>query len=510
MEKDKIIYRLNIKDYNNNLEKILVKKTFPEDAKNLLLSMLYKIENSYGDYKKVKVNVKLKKEILQEITEIIENKCDAIEVTKPNSENVEISKLNKKITTCLDEKELLYKLIELENNVFSVKEKYVLFKKYLEKALNEGYIINLNEIIRDFDGWAWNISTKNIRNLTYNFLYQTIVLLVGNNFIEDWKYSKKDNVNELKKELKKYSTDEETEEIVKLISQISIIEYILFNNEDKKDLIEKQQKLQKEFDDINNKKVYLQKLANNKKEIGKEIRDIDSFLNDDFKLKKEFINRNQNLSAEERIFSLSDFVEILQNRRNDLIKDLDIYANMMKPANYIEEKHKIEKNLNLLKELELNDDIKEKETKLISELVSLIYKNLSNKVKNTETKKDIIELFYCLRYYKFVPICKNKFIKDIEENELQLENLEKELITKACNVKGITIFSKNINENFNIIKEVLNTKIIDLEKVYLEIKKEKQDVIVIVYDENNIENEIKFNILEEINVKYNKKIKIFN
>ena len=119
-------------------------------------------------------------------------------------------------------------------------------------------------------------------------------------------------------------------------------------------------------------------------------------------------------------------------------------------------------------------------------------------------------MFYCLRYYKFVPISKNKFVKGIGENKEELENLEKELITKACNIKGITIFSKNINENFNIIKEVLNTKIIDLEKVYLEIKKEKQDVKVIIYDENNIENEIKLNISEEINVKYNKKIKLFS
>lgn len=510
MEKDKIMYKLNIKDYNNNLEKILVKKTFPEDAKNLLLSMLYKIENSYDDYKKVKINVKLKKEILQEITEIIENKCDSIQVVKPNYEESKISETNKKIITYLDEKVLLYKLIELENNVFSVNDEYVLFKKYLEKALSEGYIINLNEIIRDFDGWAWNISTKNIKNLVYNFLYQTIVLLVGTNFIEDWKYSKKDNVHELKKRLKKYSTDEETEEIIKLIAQISIIEYILFNTDEKQNLIQMQEKLQKEFDDIDNKKVYLQKLANKKKEIGKEIRDIDSLLNDDFKLKKEFIAKNQNLSAEKRIFSLSDFVETLQNRRNGLIKDLDIYANMMKPTNYIEEKHKIEKDLNLLKEIELENDIKEKEIELIFELVILTYKNLGKKIKNAETKKEIIELFYCLRYYEFIPISKDRLIKDIEESKTELENLEKELITKACNIKGITIFSKNINENFNIIKEVLNTKIIDLEKVYIELKKEQDKIKVIIYDENNVENEIKLNMSEEINVKYNKKIKLFN
>ena len=64
MEKEKLISKLNIKDYNNQLEKILSKKTFTEDTKNLLLSMLYKIENAYEDYKKVSVDAKTKREIL--------------------------------------------------------------------------------------------------------------------------------------------------------------------------------------------------------------------------------------------------------------------------------------------------------------------------------------------------------------------------------------------------------------------------------------------------------------
>ena len=46
MEKNKILSKLNIdiKDYNNELEKILENKLFSYDVKNLLLSMLYKIE----------------------------------------------------------------------------------------------------------------------------------------------------------------------------------------------------------------------------------------------------------------------------------------------------------------------------------------------------------------------------------------------------------------------------------------------------------------------------------
>ena len=42
------------KDYNRELEKILEKKNFSKDTKNLLLSMFYKLEISYNDYYAVK------------------------------------------------------------------------------------------------------------------------------------------------------------------------------------------------------------------------------------------------------------------------------------------------------------------------------------------------------------------------------------------------------------------------------------------------------------------------
>ena len=66
MEKSKILSKLNIdiKDYNNELEKILENKLFSYDVKNLLLSMLYKIENAYKDYEKVKVEVPSKREYI--------------------------------------------------------------------------------------------------------------------------------------------------------------------------------------------------------------------------------------------------------------------------------------------------------------------------------------------------------------------------------------------------------------------------------------------------------------
>ena len=61
MSKDDIFSKISLKDYNNELKNILEKKVFSEDVKNLLLSMLYKIENGFNDYKTVKVNTSSKK-----------------------------------------------------------------------------------------------------------------------------------------------------------------------------------------------------------------------------------------------------------------------------------------------------------------------------------------------------------------------------------------------------------------------------------------------------------------
>ena len=42
------------KDYSEELEEICESKKFEKEAQNLLLSMFYKVEGAYNDYKAVK------------------------------------------------------------------------------------------------------------------------------------------------------------------------------------------------------------------------------------------------------------------------------------------------------------------------------------------------------------------------------------------------------------------------------------------------------------------------
>ena len=60
-----------LKDYNSELEEVLDRKYFPANVKNLLLSMIYKIENSYKDYEIIKRVVRSKDEFLSELVETI-------------------------------------------------------------------------------------------------------------------------------------------------------------------------------------------------------------------------------------------------------------------------------------------------------------------------------------------------------------------------------------------------------------------------------------------------------
>ena len=59
-KKENLLGKIVQKDYNNELEKVIETKDFDEDVKNLLLSIFYKVEISYKDYKKLVQEVQKK------------------------------------------------------------------------------------------------------------------------------------------------------------------------------------------------------------------------------------------------------------------------------------------------------------------------------------------------------------------------------------------------------------------------------------------------------------------
>lgn len=506
MEKDKFISKFNIKDYNNQLENILAKKTFSEDTKNLLLNMLYKIENAYNDYHRVNIYTKNKKEILEEILNIIEKECETIEIVREKKSSS--IKKEKKIVTYLNDKKMLYEIYQLKNKEFKVLDNYSIIKPSIENTLNQAYSIANSEIIRDFDGWSWNIIPEEIENLIANLLYQILRILIGNKFLIEWQEDEnnQDYIAKLLEKLEiKYKT-ELGEQLYKHINQIAIINYINQNGEELKRLIEIEKELQKEYDEIDDKEKYLKKLADSKKKLNSEIKNIDKIINDDKLLKKEFISRNELLDMDNRIFSLSDLVDILQLERKKLIKELNEFNKKMEPLNFIKTKTDLANKLNLVKELHLQKNDEKIYNTKIEELLKLVIKAITIQVGNAEGKERIIDLIYIIRYYGLIYVNKNKQVKDI----IDLDKIQMEIITKACRQKNITIFSKNIKENYSILKNIFKVDIIELEKIYFKILLKKEKLLLEIYDEENIYKAVELPIIKELNVKLNKKIRVIN
>lgn len=186
MIKSKLLSKLNIKDYNNQLEKVLENKVYSLNTKNLLLNMFYEIENSYADYEEAKRQVPLKKDFIQYLINTIQKKCTEIEIIKNNSQKGQKLQGNEygyiiendKIIVLENDKILLEAILEISRNEIKIPSQYQYIDDAFRKLLNIGATINQAEVINNFNGWSWNISS-NMRNYEYNIIYQTLNYIVG-------------------------------------------------------------------------------------------------------------------------------------------------------------------------------------------------------------------------------------------------------------------------------------------------------------------------------------------
>lgn len=499
MEKEKIIEKLRLRDYNKELEEMLASKPFSKDAKNLLSSMLYKIENSYEDYKKIKVEVPAKKELLEEILEIIAVDCDEIEIVKPEENLLPEGKKSmaikkkQKIVTYQNELALIQAIYDLHNKNHENKDEE-LSKRAFSQVLQEGEKNSRSEIIRDFDGWSWNIMTREIDNFTTNAVYECLVCLVGHEML-------KDNINmqEIEVILKEKYKPILADKIFKCMLQLAIMEYIKEKPEENEKLEKREKQLNKQLTLMEEKNIYVEQITKQKKEYIKEIEQIDKYANDDLKLKREYIKQNEKLPQEQRVFSLSDFSEKIEARRNFLQNEIRKLTEKLKPQNYVQEKNEIENNIGFIKKLKTDNEIE-----IIKDFVELCLKAINIQIEKITVKKEVIDKIAILRYLKQINIEPEKTLGNLCKKEF--EKIEKKLITIGCNLKALNILSQNVEENYRIYKNIFNTKIIDLESAYIEIGK---DNMVQIYDENSLEKEEKIAEIKELFAKRDKKIKIF-
>jgi len=97
---------------------------------------------------------------------------------------------------------------------------------------------------------------------------------------------------------------------------------------------------------------------------------------------------------------------------------------------------------------------------------------------------------------------------------MKLNKITEELIKKAIEYKILLRISNNEKVNYEIISNILKIRTIDLEKIYIQLKKEKEDYFVNFYDANSCEYKEKIKDFnkekkEALEIKIGKKIQLF-
>ena len=492
MGKNKILSKLNIRDYNNELEKILENKLFSYDVKNLLLSMLYKIENAYRDYETVKVEVPSKKEFIENILRIIREKALKILLVKPGApeakeleqKNVKykVDKENGEIVCFQNEFVMLTALLKLDQTNANLEIPYDYLEEPLIELINQGRLDSMLEVVRDFNGWSWDIVTKEIGDIKGNFLYQNLLLLNGKN--ANIKKSKKMYNTIIKMSIQKYLANKENEDYIQKFEEIK---------KAKKERLEL----------FEHKRDLLDKITEEKKEYTKQIEQIDRILNNNELLKKEYYERNKNLPNKEKIFSVSYLVGILEKERKKLLEGIEECNKIILPKEYVEQKSKLEEETRFLESIQI--DIYRND---IVEICKEFLENVKNIIKgiNEENKNKLITWIYKIRYYRYIPISETESVKDLQELNNLFEEVIRLIIKKLQKFRIWDTFSENQELNYKILKEIFNTKIIYLQSINIQCRFENKVLIVEYYDDTVIDNSLEVHI---DSVKIKKKFKLF-
>lgn len=493
MVENKILSKLNIniKDFNNQMEKILENKLFSFDVKNLLLSMLYKIENAYKDYENVKIEVPSKKKFIENILRIIKEKTLNIFLVKPETAEAEeleknnlkymVDKGNGQIICFQNELVILTAILKLDEsynqNIITV---YDYIAKPIQDLLAKGKIISNVEVLRDFNGWSWNIVRNEIKDFDYNFIYETLILLNG--------------------EKNAYSG---STKLLNIVNKMAIKKYISLN--DDLEYIERLKKVieQKHFrlNLFGDKKEFINTVTEEKKEYTKQIEKIDRLLNNNELLKSEYYARNEKLPNKEKIFSVSYLVDILDKERKDLLTKIDECNRVILPKEFVEQKTKLEEECKFLDSIE---EEKEYVTELIKEFLGIV-KDRVKDIKE-ENKNELIKWMYKIRYYRYVPVNENENVKDIKSLKKDFKEVISLIIKTAQKFKIWDTFTEDENLSYEILKEIFDTKIIYLQNINIQCKYEDKILHVEYYDDNVLESSKTINI---DSVKIKKKIKLF-
>ena len=524
-KKEKFLNKIVKKDYNNELEMILEKKSFDENAKNLLLSILYKIEISYKDYEKIKRDVMRKEDYIKRFISMIQENCNSITICKMNSQETKIlgdktfliDKENKRIICYPIERKLLYCIAKITKKDAIIKKDYPIIWETLSNVINIGNNIETVEPLRDFNGYSWTTIYSEIESISYNLVYQNLRILLGQDFLERWIKNKEfiiDYMEFLKNRLEEKYGVKNQKDIVKVIEKLSVLLELQYNSKKKEEFEKEKIEIEETLKKIDNKEKYIEMITKQKRELTKEIKRIDETVNDKSLLQEEYIKRNEKLPLKKKIFSVRILSKLMQEERNEKLDELEKLNELLNPKKFVSYKKEMEQKYAFLKLAEVKEVEKEIENMLIK-LQKIFLKCYQLKIKEINGKSEMIDCIYELRYYHLLPFTHEMNVSEVKGIQKELQETRRLLLDKAQELKVIIIASKNKQIDDEILKNIFTIRMITLEDVYIKLIKEKDKVHLQLFDDEIFEEKVELKDFGNINkkdleIKMNKKIKVFN
>ena len=500
------------KDKNEELEKILARKKIDEQAKNLLQGILYKVEASYKDYKTVKMKKQTKEKYLDEMLANIGKKCNIIKIVKPSEklENEEMQReleknkffVGEEIVSYPIEEKLIYAIEKKSRHSKILNNKYEEATIAISDLINTGKNMDRVEVLRDFNGWSWTTIKKEIENIEANLIYQTLQIILGEEFLDNWCQDKDGIIDYLEQFVEDASAQYGQDTAIQLkdlLTKISLANTYRENTEFARSITEKIAKIENEISEFEDTAKKIAEISNHKKQLLLELTEIEKVIGQKTILKAEYEKRNEEAPIDKKIFNIKVFKKRLDNRKQEILEQIAHYNYLLNPENYLEEKIKLHKQKEYL---ELAVKSQEQVEELLIKYVKNFLKCFDILVKKTKDEEKVFELIYKLRYFMLLPFNVEKSIKDVEPLALSIEKVQRKLVQKAVEKKVIA------NVPFEVMKHVFNTKIIKLEDLFYKITCSKDGKYFVQLFDENVSEE-KFEIIPAEKMKINKKIKIF-
>lgn len=525
---EKLLDKIVKKDYNNELERILEKKPYAENVKSILLSILYKLETSYKDYKQVKQDVVSKEELIEGIINVIENDCDEIKLVKPHSKESEIigdrtflvEKRKKRIICYNIERKVLYCLAKISKKNKIIQDNYFVINKTLSDLINVGACINEVEPLRDFNGYSWTTIPKEIESISHNLIYQNLLLLVGNEFMNKWINNKEfimDYMELFQERFEKLYGKKDARDFIELLEKISVYLEIKFDKKAKTKMLKQKESVQKELEQMQDNKAFVEKITDEKRKLTGEIKIIDETINNKHMLEEEYKRRNETLPLEEKIFSMKVLSKIMANERGEKLDRIEKLNELLIPRKYVEYKKELEEKNKYLSLVE-NENVEEEIDKLKLKIQKLFIKCFDKKIQKCNSKQAMLKLIYEFRYYMMLPYDYKNNIYEEKDLQKEIEEETKKVLEKAEELKVIQRFSKQEDVNYELLKIVFQNRNINVEDIEVKLIKEKgkdkDNYYIQVFDGNGIGEKREMPNSENMNkkdlaIRFNVKVKAF-